>query len=158
MHHCCHSQLVRYKFIIIALFNFGILSSGCLFSQTDTVVVSIQDSVLMANMHSQLNLSADQIKIIDRIIAKDSEEIDLLDKEHQKIARSEAQSEERDQKLAAIREKKKNLKEMRELNIRLALTPEQWTIYQEKIKPGAPAVIHMGMNHDRSTCKVCIPK
>lgn len=142
----------------IAFLLVGFLAYQGMYSQSDTLVITLQDSVLMANLHAQLTLTPEQTKIIDRIIAKDSEEIENLDQEHRRLARTEVQSDERDQKMAELRERKKSLKEMRELNLRLAMTPDQWNIYQEKIKPGVPAVIHMGMNHDRATCKVCIPK
>lgn len=142
--------------LILVLFSLAWNSNA--WSQSDTLVISVQDSILMDNLHSLLKLTPEQTKLVDRIIATDSNEIYELDKEHQRIARTEAQTEERDQRLATLREKKKNLKEMRELNLRLALNSEQWSIYQEKIKPGAPSVVHMGMNHDRATCTVCLPK
>ncbi|MBL0315115.1 MAG: hypothetical protein IPP69_04785 [Flavobacteriales bacterium] len=91
----------------IAFLLVGFLACRGMYSQSDTLVITLQDSVLMANLHAQLTLTPEQTKIIDRIIAKDSEEIENLDQEHRRLARTEVQSDERDQKMAELRERKK---------------------------------------------------
>ncbi len=121
-------------------------------------VISISDSLFLESLRTELNLNATQQSAIDSLIISTSAELIEIDKESQRVARSSASQEERDSVMTDLRERKKSIKESRELSIRLLLTAEQLTAYDDKIKPGKPSVIHMGINHDRSNCNVCIPK
>ncbi|MCC6599093.1 MAG: hypothetical protein IT223_00290 [Crocinitomicaceae bacterium] len=57
--------------------------------------------------------------------------------------------------VAVIQQKKKDVYDMRELELRLLLTEEQRKVYDEKVKPAKPAVLHFGVAHDRASCNVC---
>jgi len=57
-------------------------------------------------------------------------------------------------KVSALNQKKKDIRDMRELDVRLQLNPAQLKIYDEKIKPVKPQVLHFGL-HNRADCKVC---
>ncbi len=85
-------------------------------------------------------------------------ELTMIEKENQRNSRSSVSQVEKDSIQTQLLEKKKLLKNSRELNLRSLFTTEQSIIYDTKIKPGKPAVIHMGINHDRVNCTVCIPK
>jgi len=48
----------------------------------------------------------------------------------------------------------KDIREERDLEIQSLLNPEQLAIYNEKVKPQKPQVLHFGM-HNRADCNVC---
>lgn len=120
--------------------------------------LSPADSSYAANLKNELTLADVQVLAIDSILKVHDGEIILLDKETQRIARSSMAQEEKESQQSNVREKKKLSKENRDLSIQLLLTSEQRKIYDLKIKPQKPSVLHMGMNHDRANCTVCIPK
>ncbi len=115
------------------------------------------DVQYLLNMKTELALNNEQFDAMDSIYYNTGEQISMLDKEIQTISRSELTEEERSDKIRDLNGKKKTIRDSRDLSIELLLTDEQKKIYKEKIKPSKPSVIHMGMNHDRSNCNVCIP-
>ena len=48
--------------------------------------------------------------------------------------------------------------EGRDMAIAFLLDDRQRAIFNEQVKPSKPAVLHMGMNHDRANCNVCVAK
>ena len=53
-----------------------------------------------------------------------------------------------------LNQEKKDIREMRELDIKSILRPDQVIIYDEKVAPSKPQVLHFGI-HNRADCKVC---
>ncbi len=121
-------------------------------------VISASDSLLLESLKTELKLNNTQQTAIDSIIYSSSAELLDIDKESQRAARSSLPQEEQDRLMTELRERKKSIKESRHLSIRLVLNVDQITLYDDNIKPGKPAVLHMGINHDRANCNVCIPK
>ena len=116
------------------------------------------DSLHLALLNHELLLNPSQTAAIDSLLRSTSSSIVSLDKEIARISRSDLDEATKTQQLTVLKEKKKLLKEDRELSIQLLLNSDQRKIYDEKIKPAKPAVLHMGMNHDRANCNVCLPK
>jgi hypothetical protein len=120
--------------------------------------LSSADSTHLAILTAELTLSADQIVQADSILRASSRQLSDCDRELLRMSRSEAAQEEKENQQRELKEKKKSIRENRDLSITLLLTSEQRKIYDEKIKPQKPGVLHMGMNHDRSKCEVCVVK
>lgn len=57
-------------------------------------------------------------------------------------------------RINVLNQEKKDLKEVRELDIKSVLQPEQVAIYDEKVAPQKPKVLHFGI-HNRADCNVC---
>ncbi len=57
-------------------------------------------------------------------------------------------------RINVLNQEKKDLKEVRELDIKSVLRPEQVTLYDEKVAPQKPKVLHFGI-HNRADCNVC---
>jgi hypothetical protein len=120
--------------------------------------LSPADSSHSALLKQELTLSPIQVQQMDSILRSTAEKIITIDKELIQISRSNQSQDEKDKKQADLREQKRNAKESRDLSILLLLTSEQRAIYDTKIKPSKPGVLHMGMNHDRAQCEICIVK
>lgn len=111
----------------------------------------------LLTLKDELKLSNEQFYAIDSIYFAASEQIRLIDKEIQNISRSTMDSEQRTGRIRDFNGTKKTIRESRDLSLQLLLTEDQKRIFAERIKPSTPNVIHMGMNHDRMNCNVCIP-
>ncbi|HEY8404025.1 MAG TPA: hypothetical protein VIK71_05395 [Flavobacteriales bacterium] len=116
------------------------------------------DVQYLLQLKSELALNDLQFNAMDTLFFQTGEQISAIDKEIQNISRSNMPEEERMAQIRDLNAKKKTLRESRDLTVELMLTPQQLAIYKEKIKPAKPSVIHMGMNHDRSQCNVCVPQ
>ena len=81
-----------------------------------------------------------------------------FDKELSKVSRSSISDEEKSSRQNEIRQQKKNTVEERDMAIVFLLDDRQRRIFNEQVKPSKPAVLHMGMNHDRANCTVCVTK
>jgi hypothetical protein len=149
--HSMMSKLINYALLMIAfvLFHQQLAAQNTL---------SSADSTHLAILTTELTLSADQIVQADSILRASSRQLSDCDRELLRVSRSEAAQEEKENQQRELKEKKKSIRENRDLSITLLLTSEQRKIYDEKIKPQKPGVLHMGMNHDRSKCEVCVVK
>lgn len=106
-------------------------------------------------MVKELNLNAQQVSMIDTIFAQYGRQLSALDAEIQNIETSGAYPE--DQvvvRVSVLQQEKKDLREVRELDLKMLLRPEQVAIYTEKIQPNKPQVLHFGI-HNRADCNVC---
>lgn len=120
--------------------------------------VSKSDSLYLTTLKNELILTDSQYIFVDSVYVNAQMRIVVIDKEVQKISRSDLQQEAKDEKVKALISEKKNLKEMRDLDIQLALTEEQKKIFEEKVKTVKPTAGHFGISHDRASCVVCLPK
>lgn len=102
------------------------------------------------------SLSPDNItkSKLDAIVRNAANQIAALEQDKLQIQRD---SDDEDMILTQIKVKNQEIKDIREerdLQIQSILNPEQLSIYNEKIKPDKPQVLHFGL-HNRADCKVC---
>jgi hypothetical protein len=118
--------------------------------------LSASDSLFFQNLERELQPSVTLTHQIDSIYRIPILRLQQIDKEINRISRTDTPQAEKDKIFKNLRLEKSQLKEERELSILLLLTSEQQVIYKEKVLPTKPAVLHMGSNHDRASCTVCI--
>lgn len=144
----------KIKIVLISLI-ISILAGVNAFSQAK---LSPADSTHLALLKKELSLTPLQVNQADSILRVTTEKITALDKELMQTSRSNLPQEEKERKQAELREQKRNAKENRDLSILLLFTTDQRAIYDSRIKPSKPGVLHMGMNHDRAQCEICVVK
>jgi hypothetical protein len=138
------------KIIIIPMIFLCVLFQKQSFGQSD--------STYLASLKTELTLNEVQSAMVDTLYKRASVEIRVIDKEIMSLSRKSIVEEEKKNKIDALQQNKKNIRETRDLSVKLLLTADQKKIYDEKIKPSKPAVLHMGLTHDRASCTVCLPK
>jgi hypothetical protein len=143
-----------YKTLIGLFLLFGLTCS--LARQARAQTLSPTDSLILSKFRTELNLSPTQLHTIDSLYCLPLERIKQIDKEVTRISRTDIPQAEKDILFAALRNEKNSLKEDRSLAIQIMLNAEEQLIYATKITPVKPAVLHMGSNHDRASCNVCI--
>ena len=122
----------------------------------DISVLSAQDQAKIKSMRAKLNLTEQQNLLIPSIylyyhgLIEDQKKIMSILAEEPSV-----NEEERLKDLNARSEYVKRIREERDLNLELALTPEQKEIYLTQIKIAKPQVLHFGV-HDRMNCPVCV--
>jgi parvulin-like peptidyl-prolyl isomerase len=122
----------------------------------DISVLSAQDQAKIKSMRAKLNLTEQQDLLIPSIymhyhgLIEEQKAIMNTIAEEPKI-NDEARLEALNMRSDAI----KRFRDERDLNIELALTPEQKEIYLTQIKIAKPQVLHFGV-HDRMNCPVCV--
>ena len=122
----------------------------------DISVLSAQDQAKIKSMRAKLNLSEQQDLLIPSIymhyhgLIEDQKKIMSIVAEEPSV-----NEEERLKDLNMRSEFIKKLRDERDLNIELVLTPEQKEIYLNQIKIAKPQVLHFGV-HDRMNCPVCV--
>ena len=114
-----------------------------------------QEQKFLARLKSELNLSEEKFSAIEKIYSDKQKELDACDKSIKEFEQTLDNEQELQMKVSSLNQKKKDIREMRELDVKLQLTPDQLKIYDEKIKPAKPQVLHFGI-HDRANCKVCV--
>ncbi|MDG1766695.1 MAG: hypothetical protein P8H98_07870 [Flavobacteriales bacterium] len=106
-------------------------------------------------MKSELNLSTDQSNQVDSVFLVFNEEFEQLDQNLQSVQRDTSLTEEDLLlRMQVINQEKRDLKALRELELKNLLNKEQLVIYEEKIQPQKPQVLHFGI-HNRADCNVC---
>lgn len=122
----------------------------------DISVLSAQDQAKIKSMRAKLNLSEQQDLLIPSIYVHYHGLIEDQKKIMSTVAEEPSvNEEERLKDLNARSEFIKKLRDERDLNVELALTPEQKEIYLTQIKIAKPQVLHFGV-HDRMNCPVCV--
>jgi hypothetical protein len=122
----------------------------------DISLLSAQDQAKIKSMRAKLNLSEKQNLLIPTIymhyhgLIEEQKAIMNTIAEEPKISDA-ARLEAMNMRSEAI----KRFRDERDLNIELALTPEQKEIYLTQIKIAKPQVLHFGV-HDRMNCPVCV--
>lgn len=135
------------------------LFSHAQWNAADSISFSIlpnQDQAKIKSMQSKLNLSEEQSLKTLRLFAHYFHLIDEQKKIMDRISEEwnideNARVEDLNSRSAFI----KKLREEREINLELILTPEQIDIYNSQIKIAKPQVLHFGV-HDRMNCPVCV--
>ncbi|MFM2317159.1 MAG: hypothetical protein RLZZ155_1491 [Bacteroidota bacterium] len=122
----------------------------------DISVLSAQDQAKIKSMRAKLNLTEQQDLLIPSIYMHYHGLIEDQKKIMSTLAEEPSvNEEERLKDLNARSEFIKKLRDERDLNVELALTPEQKEIYLTQIKIAKPQVLHFGV-HDRMNCPVCV--
>ena len=122
----------------------------------DISVLSTQDQAKIKSMRAKLNLTEQQDLLIPSIYMHYHGLIEDQKKIMSTLAEEPSvNEEERLKDLNARSDFIKKLRDERDLNVELALTPEQKEIYLTQIKIAKPQVLHFGV-HDRMNCPVCV--
>ena len=122
----------------------------------DISVLSAQDQAKIKSMRGKLNLTEQQQLLIPSIFVHYHELIEDQKKIMSIVAEQPSVNEEERLKDLNMRSDAiKRFRDERDLNIELALTPEQKEIYLTQIKIAKPQVLHFGV-HDRMNCLVCV--
>ena len=120
--------------------------------------LSVSDSLFMSKLQRTCELNSMQISAVDTLMKSAAIQLKQLDKELSKVSRSSLSDDEKSMRQNEIRNQKKDATEGRDMAITFLLDDRQRRIFNEQIKPSKPAVLHMGMNHDRANCNVCVIK
>jgi hypothetical protein len=122
----------------------------------DISVLSAQDQAKIKSMRAKLNLTEQQQLLIPSIFVHYHGLIEEQKKIMSIVAEEPSVNEEERLKDLNMRSDAiKRCRDERDLNIELALTPEQKEIYLTQIKIAKPQVLHFGV-HDRMNCPVCV--
>ena len=116
------------------------------------------DSLFINQLNRTCELNAFQVSAVDTLMKSTAIQLKQLDKEMSKVSRSALTDDEKNKRQNEIRKQKKDALEGRDMAIGFMLDDRQRKIFFEQVKPSKPAVLHMGMNHDRANCNVCVVK
>lgn len=116
------------------------------------------DSLFVIRLQNLCSLNVQQTAAVDTLLKTTTLQLKQLDKELSKVSRSDISDQEKSNRQSALRQQRKELIEGRDMAIGFLLDDRQRKIYFEQVKPSKPAVLHMGMNHDRASCNVCVVK
>ena len=120
--------------------------------------LSSSDSLFINQLNRTCELNAFQLSAVDTLMKSTAIQLKQLDKEMSKVSRSALTDDEKNTRQNEIRKQKKDALEGRDMAIGFMLDDRQRKIFFEQVKPSKPAVLHMGMNHDRANCNVCVVK
>jgi hypothetical protein len=118
--------------------------------------LSTSDSLFIRQLNKTCELNAFQCSAVDTLMKSTAMQLKQLDKELSKVSRSSISDEEKSLQQNEIRKQKKDALDGRDMAISFLLDDRQRRIFNEQVKPSKPAVLHMGMNHDRANCNVCV--
>ena len=118
--------------------------------------LTASDSLFINQLNRTCELNAFQLSAVDTLMKSTAIQLKQLDKEMSKVSRSALTDEEKNTRQNEIRKQKKDALEGRDMAIGFMLDDRQRKIFFEQVKPSKPAVLHMGMNHDRANCNVCV--
>jgi len=139
------------KGLSLSLLLLSIAIGGC-------AQLSAGDSLFITQLNRSCELNTFQISAVDTLMKSTAIELKQLDKELIKVSRSSLSEDEKNTRQNEIRKQKKDALEGRDMAIGFLLDERQRKIFNEQVKPSKPAVLHMGMNHDRANCNVCVAK
>ena len=117
--------------------------------------LSARDSRFIDQLRTELALDSVQQKAVDTLFWNSNLDMNVVAHEVDSLERADISEEILNLKIAVLNQKKKDIREFRELGLMDVLTREQQTIYSKRIKPSKPQVLHFGI-HDRAKCNVCI--
>ena len=144
---CFNFEVMTRGFIIVVLicaYNFGYAQD-----------LSIVDKRKRDAIDKNITLTSDQSAAIDSVFVHYGSEFNRLDLLTDEVESDTLLTEEQVLvRIQMIGQEKKDLRELRELDIRAQLNKEQLVIYDEKILPAMPQVVLFGI-HNRVDCDVC---
>lgn len=142
----------RSIFTPIILFGMFAVFGSSAFAQT---TLSDKDSRALQNIITVLNLNEEQKIASTEIFNRYAVEISQVENKKLELQRTSDDENLLSTQLLVMNQEMKDLREMRDLEIESILSPLQAQVYQEKIKPEKPQVLHFGI-HDRAKCGVCV--
>jgi hypothetical protein len=102
-----------------------------------------------------IELDVNQKQQIQVVFSKYALLISDIDKQIPNTQKSDIPEEQIPLRVSAYNQDKKDLRDLRELEIKGILNPSQRLVYEKKIQPEKPQVLHFGL-HDRANCNVCV--
>jgi hypothetical protein len=102
-----------------------------------------------------IELDVNQKQQIQVVFSKYALLISDIDKQISNTQKSDIPEEQIPLRVSAYNQDKKDLRDLRELEIKGILNPSQRLVYEKKIQPEKPQVLHFGL-HDRANCNVCV--
>ena len=106
-------------------------------------------------INQTIELSPRQKSFIDSLYFSYAVKISKIDSSLKVIQRSEALSESQLlTRMSVLNQEKKDLRSMRDLDTKMFLTPDQKVVFDEKVVPQKPQVLHFGI-HNRADCVTC---
>lgn len=102
-----------------------------------------------------IELDVNQKQQIQDVFSKYAVLISDIDKQISNTQKSDIPEEQIPLRVSAYNQDKKDLRDLRELEIKGILNPSQRLVYEKKIQPEKPQVLHFGL-HDRANCNVCV--
>lgn len=112
------------------------------------------DSSFLARTKTLVQLSPSQIRFADSLFFSKGEALKQLETELFTLQRSNLPEDSIATYSSVLANKRKDLRNTRDLELRLALTPEQQIIFDNQLKTSKPQVLHFGV-HNRADCVVC---
>jgi hypothetical protein len=113
-----------------------------------------QDVRFIERMRTELNLDSAQLKAVRMHFEKADSTIRQAELRVKELQTSTLPEEQISVQVGEWNAKKKTARETRDLDVQLLLTPEQKVVYDTRLKPAKPQVLHFGM-HNRADCNVC---
>lgn len=136
---------------LIPFLLFLFIWSDVILAQTPA---SSMDLRILENLRKELVLTAAQDSSLQDLVQTAAKYIEALENDKLKAQREIEDEELLLTQLKVIGQQIKDVREIRDLEIQAQLNEEQLKIYEEKIKPKKPQVLHFGL-HNRADCKVC---
>ena len=115
----------------------------------------VADQRKLDAIYQSIELAPQQKSFIDSLYHGYAVKISKIDSSLKEIQRSETLSESQLlTRMSVLNQEKKDLRSMRDLDTKMFLTPEQKLVFDEKVAPQKPQVLHFGI-HNRADCKIC---
>jgi hypothetical protein len=113
------------------------------------------DERFITELSQRLEFSPGQLGSVLAVYQNAQLTLDSLDRQLMKLQRSSDDETEAGRLTPILQQRRKDIRAMREIELRALLNPEQLRIYDTEIRPAAkPAVLHFGV-HDRMNCNIC---
>lgn len=116
--------------------------------------MSQADTRKLTAIKNTLELDSLQLQQIDSLFVSTAFEVNRIDSLIKEVERSDLPEDKVVLQVMVMQQEKKELKSLRDLDLKNILDPEQLTKYETEIQPKKPQVLHFGI-HDRANCKVC---
>lgn len=147
------------NFEVIAMNGIRVLLILCILS-TFLNQAGAQDKMSQADIRkltaikNTLELDSVQLHQVSSLFASTALEVNRIDSLINEVEHSDLAEDKVVLQVMVMQQEKKELKSMRNLDLKNILNPEQLTKYETEIQPKKPQVLHFGI-HDRANCKVC---
>jgi hypothetical protein len=115
----------------------------------------LSDTHYIEVLGDKLSLTGDQKEKVLRLYLDSQQVIDSLDNQIALARGADLTALLPGQSISDLHQKKKDVREIRDLGIVSILTEDQRNKYEQDVRPARPQVLHFGMTHDRMNCNVC---
>lgn len=132
---------------------FIFLNFLCICSAAQTSLTAA-DSSFLARTKSLLQLSPQQVRFADSLFLAKGAALKQVENELFRLQRSNLPEDSIATYSTVLANKRKDLRNTRDMELRFALTPDQQITFDQQIKATKPQVLHFGV-HNRADCVVC---